>query len=354
MAWSAYRTQIVVMTVAVAATLLVFGISMPKSPPGRGHPSAAGAHGATGGTPTGLGMAAAPGLGGLLLGVSPSATPARAPRPPAPSLTATPSAVPAGPLDPGKFAPGACVAFAPARGNRHLTVFLDAGHGGRDPGGNGYTDSGHEVTEAVVNLRVEMAAMTLLTQQGYRVVVSRTGPGPVHPVGPGDLQGGGMVPHAVRADIAARDVCANMAKANLLIGIYMNAYWGGAGSVTIYCGARPFSAESHRFAQLLQHEVLAALNAHKYDIPNDGVLADDQMGSSSDYAASTYGHLMLLGPAKRGYFSTPSQMPGALIEPLFLTDPFEASLAATTRGQNLIATGITRAVNNYFAGPAAR
>jgi N-acetylmuramoyl-L-alanine amidase len=43
-------------------------------------------------------------------------------------------------------------------------------------------------------------------------------------------------------------------------------------------------------------------------------------------------------------------MPGALIEPLFITDPFEGSIAASTRGQQIIATGLARAVEQYF-GP---
>ena len=33
------------------------------------------------------------------------------------------------------FEPGACVEYPPASSDRHLTVFLDAGHGGLDPGG---------------------------------------------------------------------------------------------------------------------------------------------------------------------------------------------------------------------------
>jgi N-acetylmuramoyl-L-alanine amidase len=45
-------------------------------------------------------------------------------------------------IDPAYFSPGACVAFAPTMGNRHLTVFLDAGHGGLDPGAVGITESG--------------------------------------------------------------------------------------------------------------------------------------------------------------------------------------------------------------------
>ena len=55
-----------------------------------------------------------------------------------------------------------------------------------------------------------------------------------------------------------------------------------------------------------------------------------------------------------GYFSSPSQMPGALIEPLFITDPFEGSIAASVTGQHAIAAGLDHAVDQYFAPPARR
>jgi N-acetylmuramoyl-L-alanine amidase len=61
----------------------------------------------------------------------------------------------------------------------------------------------------------------------------------------------------------------------------------------------------------------------------------------------------LLGPADPGWFDTPSQMPGALIEPLFITDPFEGSIAASNQGQEVIAKGIAQAVETYFAPPPA-
>ena len=55
-----------------------------------------------------------------------------------------------------------------------------------------------------------------------------------------------------------------------------------------------------------------------------------------------------------GYFSTPSQMPGALIEPLFITDPFEGTIAAGVAGQHAIAAGLDQAVEQYFAPPATK
>ena len=78
-----------------------------------------------------------------------------------------------------------------------------------------------------------------------------------------------------------------------------------------------------------------------------------QSGSSLNSAAVTYGHLLELGPADPGWFDTPSMMPGTLIEPLFITEPFEASIAASTTGQETIAAGIALAVDQYFAPPVA-
>jgi N-acetylmuramoyl-L-alanine amidase len=44
-------------------------------------------------------------------------------------------------------------------------------------------------------------------------------------------------------------------------------------------------------------------------------------------------------------------MPGALVEPLFITDPFEGSIGASSRGQQVIADGLARAIERYFAPP---
>jgi N-acetylmuramoyl-L-alanine amidase len=49
-----------------------------------------------------------------------------------------------------------------------------------------------------------------------------------------------------------------------------------------------------------------------------------------------------------GYFSTPSEMPGAVIEPLYVTDPFEGSIADSTVGQQAIAHGIASGVKQFL------
>lgn len=257
------------------------------------------------------------------------------------------------PLDPSRFAAGACVAFSPTSGNRHRTVFVDAGHGGIDPGAIGTTESGQTVHEADETLPVALAVTSLLRAQGYRVVVSRTRATTVVRPTAADLTGSVLSVTGAKADIAARDQCANMARATVLVGIYFDAGTSptNAGSITGYDATRPFASDNLRLATLLQRNVLAQLNAHGWAIPDDGVLNDESLGGVPlTTTAASYDHLLLLGPADPGWFTTPSEMPGALIEPLFITDPFEATIAASAAGQVAIAQGMAQAVERYFSG----
>jgi N-acetylmuramoyl-L-alanine amidase len=238
----------------------------------------------------------------------------------------TPTRLPAAfaprPVDRALFTRGSCTEFGPATGYRGKTVFLDAGHGGGDPGGTGVTRSGTDISEAQVNLRVEIDTMGLLTRQGYRVVVSRTRQSTVGKLRRGDTGGGLLTPAGARADIAARDRCANMAHADLLVGIYMNTGDSGpSGSVTVYDRAPLFWPRSRRFATLLQHDVLAKLNSRGHQVPDGGVHSGGRVGV---------------------------RMPGARIEPLSIADPVQASLAYSSPGQHLIAAGITEAIRRYF------
>jgi N-acetylmuramoyl-L-alanine amidase len=261
-------------------------------------------------------------------------------------------------LDSSYFAPGSCVAYPPTQGDKGETVFLDAGHGGVDPGGVGTTQSGDTIYEADETLPVELDAMSLLRADGYRVVVSRTGASTVLKLGPADVSDGVLSLQGAHDDVAARAVCANDAHAQVLVGIYFNS--GGstddAGSVTVYDADRPFSADNARLANLVQSNVLDRMNGQGWQIPDDGVQSDAGFGSVDGSPATSglaalaeqYNHLMLLGPAMAGYFETPSQMPGVVIEPLYITDPFEGSIAASPNGQNVIAQGIASAIEQYL------
>jgi N-acetylmuramoyl-L-alanine amidase len=263
-------------------------------------------------------------------------------------------------VDPGAFSPGACVSYAPTSGNRHITVFLDAGHGGIDPGAIGTTESGTTIYEADETLPVELATARILRADGFRVVVSRTRQSSVVRLNAQEESGGVLTLKGAHDDVAARDICANRGNAQILVGIYFDAASSSsaAGSLTAYDASRPFWKKSLKLATLVQRDVLRSMDSHGWQIPNLGVQTDSALGSYVEPAsgvisgfardALNYNHLLLLGPAMKGYFTTPSEMPGALTEPLFITDPFEGSIAASTSGQHAIASGIAQAVEQYF------
>jgi N-acetylmuramoyl-L-alanine amidase len=268
------------------------------------------------------------------------------------NATATlPASFSATALDPADFSPGSCMAFPPTSGDRHQTVFLDAGHGGPDPGGQGVTQSRRSIDEKDLTLPVVMDATRLLRAQGFRVVDSRTTSNAVVKLGAGDTNGALFTLMGKHRDTAARPLCANLAGAAVLVSVHFNigADPTNAGAETTYDAARPFSSRSLALATALQAAITTALHAVRgWDVPDNGVVTDDTIGNALTTAGSAYGHLLVLGPAAAHYFDTPSAMPGALVEPLYLSDPFEGSIAASAAGQHIIAQAIARAIERYL------
>ena len=105
-------------------------------------------------------------------------------------------------VDPSAFSPGACMSYAPTSGNRHITVFLDAGHGGVDPGAVGTTESGATIYEADETLPVELGTAKILRAEGFRVVVSRTRQSSVVRLNAQEESGGVLTLRGAHDDVA--------------------------------------------------------------------------------------------------------------------------------------------------------
>jgi N-acetylmuramoyl-L-alanine amidase len=250
------------------------------------------------------------------------------------------------PLD--GLAAGACMSFAPATsGAGGRTVFIDPGHGGPDPGVVGVA-SGAKVLEKDVTLAVATRLVALLRADGYRVVMSRVADSAVARLGPADTISGALTATAVHRDLGARAACANAAGSSVLLSIHFNAFDDPSvgGAETFYDSARPFASASKRLASDIQSAVVSALGAD-----DRGVWTDDQVvGPALTPEGSTYGHLIELGPAAPGWVDNPSRMPGALVEPLFLTNPVEARYAVQPAGQQKIAEALRKGLETYVAG----
>src|SRR5438132_1182221 len=105
-------------------------------------------------------------------------------------------------------------------------------------------------------------------------------------------------------------------------------------------------AVASRLATRLQTAVVRAMGTS-----DRGVWTDDQLAAPTLTAAgSLYGHLIELGPAATGWVDSPSKMPGALVEPLFLTNPAEARVASDPAGQQRIAVALRAGLAKYFSG----
>lgn len=242
---------------------------------------------------------------------------------------------------------GACMRFEPTHGRLNKTVFLDPGHGGLDPGVVGATSSGATVREKDATLAVATRLASLLRADGYVVVMARTHDTTVVKLAAADSDSGAITSAGVHRDLLERAACANAAGADVLASIHFDGFSDPAvgGTETFYNSARPFASANRRLAADLQSALVARLGA-----PDRGVVTDDKLVAPTlTVSGQSYGHLIELGPQSPGWVDKPSLMPGALVEPLFVTNPAEAQVAGDPAGQQRIATALESGLLKYLS-----
>lgn len=174
----------------------------------------------------------------------------------------------------------------------NFKVFIDAGHGGSDPGGIGHLG----LPESFVNLSIALKLRKILSGKGIKTVIDRTS--------------------NINISLRQRVAEANNSGANLFIGLYCNsAVVPGLYGTTVYY----FHGSSYKFADYLEHYISSHLNL-KYD----GVVHDD---------------LYVLR------FTT---MPSVIIEYAYISNPYEEHLLASSTFRHLIAVEIANAIYKHF------
>jgi len=217
-------------------------------------------------------------------------------------------------------------------------VAVDPGHGGIETGA--VSPSG--LIEKNVNLKIALKLAALLRAGGYTPVLTRDSDRQVNTAG-ADLNGDGVVDN--NDDLQARVDIANRAHADILVSIHNDSSSNPAvhGTRVYYSLGRPFVDRSIKLASALQTGIVGSLRAAGYNALDEGIGDDEPL-------QKPYGHLFLLGPLSPRV-ARASNMPGALGESLYLSNPVESALLARDDILTAIAKGYYDGINRYFAGP---
>ena len=220
------------------------------------------------------------------------------------------------------------------------TVGLIAGHGGPDSGAV-HRDAGGKVdlVEKDLTLAAALRVRELLEARGFGVVLDRERDTAVNARG-ADLNGDGTVDDA--DEIQARLDLLNEAGVDLYVSIHFNGFDSPAvrGTATYYCPDRPFASQSRRLAGLAHEAMVARLRAAGAQVEDKGVQDDAVLGKPS-------GHLMTLGP-NTSSIARPGKAPGVVVEPLFLTNEYEAGLLKQKSTLEALAQALAQAVEAYL------
>jgi N-acetylmuramoyl-L-alanine amidase len=208
-------------------------------------------------------------------------------------------------------------------------VVLDPGHGGWDSGGVGEDNEGNMIDEKNVTLSIARRTAYLLQRDGCAVRLTRTS----------DVA---LADSSMYDDLQARIDLANAWGADAFLSIHINTFPNDPsvrGITTYYCADRPFGNANGALATAVQEKVIGAMNEIGLEPPDNGVVDDAYLSGP--------GHLVVLGPPD-GNHPRATQMPGALTELMYLSNP--AELAALERDDvlSMFAHGIARGVEAYL------
>jgi N-acetylmuramoyl-L-alanine amidase len=263
-----------------------------------------------------------------------------------PTLTLAPPSFTQAPGTGSTAAPGATP--APPQPTRITgaapLVALDAGHGGLDLGARHFNlQDEMDMYESTITLQIVLKIGAKLEALGYGVYYVRKEDT--------DLGLYDRFGEDERAVIQARTDLINASGADLVLSVHLNA-WDTedkelrrvtGGTETYYCPDRPFGDRNLRFAELVHQNILDTLARLGDEVSDRHIHIDHEIA----YPGDPGHHLMLLGP-QTDIIARPSNMPGVLSEPVFITCDREAYLVARDDAQEALADAYVAAIAQYF------
>ncbi|MCC6312860.1 MAG: N-acetylmuramoyl-L-alanine amidase [Thermomicrobiales bacterium] len=246
-----------------------------------------------------------------------------------------------------------------ALAERPPVVCLDPGHGGPDRGfTRGPLGNLAGMEEANVVLQLAWDVQARLQARGFDVIVTRETDAAVNATG-ADINGDrktarddkpGNDRFATLDELQARINICNTAKADLLVSMHINGYTTQKprGFETWYTDGRPFSDLSRSFANLAYVHLKDQFSRIGYVLPAEeerGVNPDTVADVQMDHAV--FKHFVITGPEVPGSVK-PSEMPGAIVETLFISNDGDAQTLVSAEGINAIVTAYENSIVEYF------
>ena len=244
------------------------------------------------------------------------------------------------------------------------TVVLDPGHGGADSGA-----AANGVVERDSNLDLALRVEAILQVQGLRVILTRRDGGRAAPTSPtDDEEEEGF--RRNRRDLQARVDLANAESADLFVSLHSNGHPSAeeSGVEVWYDPNRPFSEQNVALAEALLSRIVGELNASGFPTRSRGTLNDECWRSFGGRCrplfvlgpARTLDRERLIqfgvdparfgfGPGEEVIVSRATQMPAALVEALFLSNPEDAAVLRDAAGRQAIARGIAQGILAFLA-----
>lgn len=193
---------------------------------------------------------------------------------------------------------------------RNTVVVIDAGHGGRDPGASGATG----LTEKVINLQIALKLRRLIEQGGGTAIMIREDDSGLY------TEGGNGRETRKSEDLKNRHAIINSCGADILISIHLNSF-----QERQYYGAQTFypsnDEKSRRLAESIQNEMIKVL------------------GRGNDRKSK---------PTDSVYILKNNNMPSALVECGFLSNPEEERLLGDEHYQEKVAWSIFVGIVKYM------
>lgn len=272
----------------------------------------------------------------------PTSTPAPTSVPtvtPSPPPVPTPTPRPAAPTPTPVAVPVAGVDDAYARDGRNI-VCLDPGHGGADLGNVLVKGGEIALQEKDFTLEHALSLAELLRSQGFEVVLTRDKDSEVNPSnedvnGDGTVAAEGGPAHSDQLDdLQARVNICNLASADLLVSMHYNGAENTAlaGYEVWFNDQRPFSDRSEAFATMMHAALGSAYADAGYDAIDRGIGIEDHA---------------VTGPERPGKL-VPSNMPGVVVEGLFLSNEDDAAFIQSEEAEPTIVGAYDAAIRQYF------